>query len=111
MNFKKLEVYRFAIQFVALTQKILPAIPRGYGDIQDQLKRASLSIPLNIAEASGKTSPRDQKRYFAIARGSTMECAAIVDVLQVLKLGKDADFNQANRLLGSLVCMLSKLAL
>jgi four helix bundle protein len=53
----------------------------GQGDLRDQLRRASSSIPLNIAEASGKTGRADRAHFHAIARGSALECAAILDVL------------------------------
>jgi four helix bundle protein len=43
-----------------------------------------MSIPLNIAEAEGRTGDADKARTYAIARGSAMECAAILDVLKVL---------------------------
>ena len=55
--------------------------PRGQADLRDQLQRASTSIPLNVAEASGKTGTADRARFCAIARGSALECAAILDVL------------------------------
>jgi four helix bundle protein len=38
---------------------------------------------LNIAEGNGKTAQADRRRYFEIARGSALECAAIQDVLVV----------------------------
>ncbi|MBM4321616.1 MAG: four helix bundle protein, partial [Deltaproteobacteria bacterium] len=44
---------------------------------EGQLRRASISTPVNIAEGSGKTKEPDQQRYYAIARGSAMECAAL----------------------------------
>jgi hypothetical protein len=54
-------------------------------ELRDQLRRAALSVPLNIAEAAGRSSQPDAARHYAIARGSTMECAAVLDV--VLALG------------------------
>ena len=42
---------------------------------------ASTSIPLNIAEGNGKFSARDRARFFEMARGSALECAACLDVL------------------------------
>ena len=39
--------------------------------------------PYNIAEGNGKTTKADRRRYFEIARGSALECAAIQDVLVV----------------------------
>jgi four helix bundle protein len=51
------------------------------GDVKDQLDRASTSIPLNIAEGNGKYAPKDRCRFFDIAHGSALECAAGLDVL------------------------------
>jgi four helix bundle protein len=47
----------------------------------DQLGRASFSVPLNIAEGSGKFSSKDRKNYFTTARASVFECVAILDIL------------------------------
>jgi hypothetical protein len=49
-------------------------------DLKDQLRRASSSVALNCAEGAGKTGA-DRERFFLIARGSSLECAAIFDVL------------------------------
>ena len=42
--------------------------------------RASSSIALNIAEGSGKRTPKDQARFYAIALGSLRECQAILEL-------------------------------
>ncbi len=47
----------------------------------DQLKRALLSILLNIAEGSGKYSYKEKKNFYLIARGSAHESAALINVL------------------------------
>jgi four helix bundle protein len=77
---EKLEVYREAIVFVAWVSPILEGILRA-GEVKDQLDRASSSVPLNIAEGNGKYSPKDRCRFFDIAYGSALECAAGLDVL------------------------------
>ena len=46
--------------------------------IKNQLGRAGLSIMLNIAEGSAKTSNKDRKNFFIISRGSAFECSSIV---------------------------------
>jgi four helix bundle protein len=77
---EKLEVYREAIAFVAWLSSLLEGSVR-VGDVRDQLDRASTSIPLNIAEGNGKYGSKDRCRFFDIAHGSALECAAGLDVL------------------------------
>jgi four helix bundle protein len=77
---ERLEVYRVAIAFVAWVSDLLDGAVR-VGDVKDQLDRASTSIPLNLAEGNGKFAPKDRCRFFDIAHGSALECAAGLDVL------------------------------
>lgn len=48
---------------------------------KDQLSRASISIVLNISEGSSWFTDQERKYYFPVARGSVIECAAILDLL------------------------------
>jgi four helix bundle protein len=77
---EKLDVYREAIAFIGWLSAHLEGAVR-IGEVKDQLDRASTSIPLNIAEGNGKYAPKDRCRFFDIAHGSALECAAGVDVL------------------------------
>ena len=77
---EKLEVYRESLAFVAWLSTLLEGTVR-VGEVKDQLDRASTSIPLNIAEGNGKYAPKDRCRFFDVAHGSTLECAAGLDVL------------------------------
>ena len=86
LHYEKLDVYQVSIQFVAIAIALSDQIPKGYAALADQLRRASWSIPLNIAEGVGKPSRVDQARFHAIARGSAMECGAILDVVRVLQV-------------------------
>ena len=108
-GFESLDVYQRAIEFVALCSKILAGIPRGHAALADQLRRASISIPLNIAEGTGRTGTRDHGRHRAIARGSAMECAAILDVCGVLGIASDGLMRDGRGLLLGIVQMLTKM--
>ena len=107
MSFQKLDAYRCAVEFLAWSTNV--KAPRGQGELGEQLRRASLSIPLNIAEAAGRMTPADASRHYAIARGSAMECAAIVDALQILAVLDEPSYSRATELLERLVAMLTKL--
>src|SRR5580704_11662821 len=48
LDFERLDVYRCAIEFLALAVRVTGRVPRGHADLRDQLRRASTSIPLNI---------------------------------------------------------------
>ena len=81
-NHQKLEVYQLSIKLLSEVFQIIQTIPTGYGFLIDQLRRASLSIPLNIAEGNAKFSKRERAKFFNIARTSASECAAIFDVTE-----------------------------
>jgi four helix bundle protein len=111
MNFRRLEVYQIALRVLPLAAEIAELQPPRYSSLGDQLRRASLSIPLNIAEGSGKRSAPDCRRFYAIARGSAMECAAIIDACTALGVIAPKKAEETNELLGSVVRMLSKMCL
>jgi four helix bundle protein len=110
LDHEKLDVYQRAIEFLACALRITELIPRGQAPLADQLRRASSSIPLNIAEGGGRAqgSP-DRARFRAIARGSAMECGALLDVIRLFGVVPDADWAKAKTLLVRVVEMLSKL--
>jgi four helix bundle protein len=83
-------------------------MPRGHADISDQLRRAAMSIPLNIAEGVGKTINKDRARP-RTARGSPVECAAIFDLLRMQALVERATADEAKSLLVRLVAMLTRM--
>jgi four helix bundle protein len=109
MRYKELDVYKCSIQFTALAWRLTKDLPRGQGDMSDQLKRAALSVPLNIGEGSGRRQPADRSRHYAIARGSAMECSAVLDVMQVLELGDSKQLAKGQDVLIRIVSMLTKM--
>jgi len=77
---ERLKVYQEALRFIVWASPLIDDLPAKLS-ARDQLDRASTSIALNLAEGNGKRSYPDRCRYFDIARGSTVECAACLDVL------------------------------
>ena len=77
---ENLQVYQAAVQFCAWVTPVHERIPQKVA-AKDQLDRASTSVVLNLAEGNGKRSFKDRSRFFDMARGSGVECAACLDVL------------------------------
>jgi four helix bundle protein len=102
---EKLDVYQEAIGFCGWVGEFLNAIS-AKAAAKDQLDRASTSIPLNIAEGNGKFSAKDRARFFEMARGSALECAACLDVLLVRKLVSEDQVILAKERLSRIVQML-----
>jgi four helix bundle protein len=82
---ERLNAYRFSLAFNEWVGEFLSTTV-AKAAAKDQLDRAATSIPLNIAEGNGKFSKRDRARFFDIARGSSLESAAALDVLVWRKL-------------------------
>jgi four helix bundle protein len=110
LSFQKWDVYLCAIEFLALAFRIVNKLPRGHGGIAEQFRRASLSIPLNVAEGAGRMTRPDAARHYGIARGSAMECAAILDAMALLEIVDTAERAAALELIERIVSMLTKLS-
>jgi four helix bundle protein len=102
---EKLEVYRASLAFLVWLEPILQKLPKALA-VVDQLDRASTSIPLNIAEGNGKFTGADRCRFFDIARGSALECAAALDVLRSKGRCLQEDILPGKDALWSIVSML-----
>ena len=82
-DYSNFDVYRKAQLFNLKVRPILGMINTEDKYKIDQLKKASFSIMLNIAEGNARMSPRDRSNFFVIARSSAIECAAIIEYLEL----------------------------
>lgn len=108
-NHEKLEVYQFSLQFIEWLNPLWKQIYKNR-NIADQLDRASISVPLNIAEGNGKTYPKERKRFFEIARSSALECASCLDVIYVKNIFNKENVIEGKEILLSIVKMITKLS-
>ena len=107
LDYEKLDVYRCAIEHLAFVFRSIPMVPRGYAALVDQWRRAAMSVPLNIAEAVGKTSEPERNHRYAIARGEAMECGAILEVVRLIDAVPEPELEAAKQLIVRVVGMLS----
>lgn len=80
-DFENLNVYKKAKELNKEILKFLRENKQIDSYIRDQLKRASISIVINIAEGSGKFSKADKRNFYTIARGSTYECVSLLELI------------------------------
>lgn len=110
LDHEKLIVYQIAIEFVILADEIIEHLPRGRAYLSDQLQRAALSIPLNIAEGAGEFAIDEKVRFYRMAKRSATECAGVLDVCQRLQLVEERRYAKGRELLIRIVSMLIKMA-
>lgn len=113
-DFCKLDVYQKAKAFCILMTKLISS--RKFDrTTNDQLRRASFSIMLNIAEGSSRFSNKDRKNFMVVARGSAFESAAILEYMFEISELKEEDYQnflgeleQISKMLFSLIQHLDK---
>jgi four helix bundle protein len=83
---KKMDVYQLAKSFVIACYQLTKALPQEEKfNMVQQIRRAALSVQLNIAEGASRKSALERKRFYEIARGSLIEIDAALDIAAELK--------------------------
>jgi four helix bundle protein len=108
LDCERLDCYRVAVEFQTLAARMVSNRRMG-ATLRDQLDRASVSIVLCIAEGVGRRTSADKTQFFAIARGSATECAAVLDLLLARGFLVSADHRRGRGLLVRVVQMLTRL--
>jgi len=108
--FEKLEVYQKSLSFAEEVRALCSSFPAGNYDVADQLRRAALSVPANIAEANGRWHAADKRHFLIVARGSAYECVPLLDICRRSSLASPETVNplrlkleEVCRMLGGLV--------
>jgi four helix bundle protein len=94
LNHQKLDVYSVARSFVFECYKLTKTLPTEEKfALVSQIRRAALSVHLNIAEGASRKSSTERKRYYEIARGSIVEVDAALDIANDLGYLKNCELN------------------
>jgi len=106
----KLDVFVTGKDLVLNCYKISKLLPQDERfNMTQQLRRAVLSVQLNIAEGSSRKSAIERRRYYEISRGSIIEIDTILDIAEELEYFKKEDLTQAGILIVKTFQMLSKM--
>ena len=82
-SFRELRIWQLGMELVRAAYKISRCLPaEDTYELGSQLRRAALSIPLNIAEGFGKQNRADFASFLRIARGSANELETILEIVR-----------------------------
>jgi four helix bundle protein len=85
LNHQKLDVFIASKEFVRECYRLSKLYPDEENlDMISQIRRAALSVHLNIAEGCSRKSVAERKRYYEVARGSIIEIDAAFDIADAL---------------------------
>ena len=107
-SYKNLEAYKKSKTLVKQVYALLKKFPKEetYA-LCDQLRRAVISVPSNIAEGSGRTSAKDQAHFFEMAFGSLMEVDCQIDIAKDLGYIAQPDMDIINEQISRVAALLS----
>jgi four helix bundle protein len=99
LNHQKLDLYSISQSFVLECYKLTKKLPaeEKFGMIS-QIRRAALSVHLNISEGASRKSEIERKRYYEIARGSVIEIDAALDIAKNLEYLSGVNLDQLGEL-------------
>ena len=109
-SYRKLNVYQLSKQLVKEIYKIVGSFPNTeiYA-LGDQMRRAVVSVPSNIAEGTAKISPKEQFHFLEIAYGSLMEIMCQLEIAFDLGYISQAQFHKSEEMVVMIYKMLSSM--
>lgn len=109
-TFFDLRVYQEAKQLVKDIYSLLEKFPKfEVYALGDQLRRAVVSVPSNIAEGSGRSSVKEKVHFLEIAYGSLTETLCQLDIAHDLGYISDDEFSNEKERIGIIGKQLSGL--
>lgn len=109
-QFEKLEVWQQSRQLVVTVYQLIKKYPQEERFAMcDQVRRAVISIPSNIAEGMGRLSIKETTHFLEIAFGSLMEVYCQLQVSVDLGYITEEEFKQIKPLIHSISRLLNGL--
>ena len=108
--YRKLQVYQLSLQQVKEVYTLTKNFPQNelYG-LTDQIRRAVISIPSNIAEGMGRNSIKERIHFLEIANGALTETMCQLEIAHLLTYISDKELNNNETNLANISRLLSGL--
>jgi len=92
-RFERLKVWHKAVELYDVVDELADGFPaKARFALADQLRRAALSVPSNIAEGSGRETTKESRHFYTVAKGSTFEVVSIATICQRRSLMTPAQY-------------------
>ena len=107
-RFEKLNIYQEALKLIDIIYFLSKRFPKEeiFG-LTNQLRRAAVSIALNIAEGSSRTR-KDFAHFLDLSKGSCFECVAVLMICKNQKLINESEYNSLYEQINKIARMISK---
>ena len=110
LNHQKLDVYAVSRNFVHECYRLTKHLPdEERFNLISQIRRAALSVHLNIAEGCSRKAAGERKRFFEVSRGSLIEIDAALDISEDLAYCTKIGLSELGLLMTRVFSMLSKM--
>ena len=105
-HFRKLHVYQRGLELTREVYILTATFPSDelYG-LTSQIRRASYSIPMNIAEGAGRKTSKDFSRFLDTAIGSGYECLSCLDIARRNDVIDQVTFDRLNSAFNEVIAM------
>jgi four helix bundle protein len=99
-NFKELKVWQKGVDIAINSYKLIETFPTTEKySLSQQITRAAVSIPSNIAEGSSRSSEKEYARYLEISLGSAFELETQYLIAQKLNFGNQGVLQEGLQML------------
>lgn len=106
-----LDAWKKSVDFVVMVYKLTETFPKEEKfSLTSQIRRASVSIPANIAEGAARKSDKEFLQFLHISQGSTSEIETEILIAHRLGYLNKADFESLNKSLGDIGRMITGLS-
>ncbi|MBP6731041.1 MAG: four helix bundle protein [Chitinophagales bacterium] len=110
LNHKNLDAYKVSRQLLKESYKVTAKLPvEEKYNLTQQIRRAALSVKLNIAEGASRKSEAERKRYYEISRGSVIEIDAAIEAAVDLELLSEDQLTELGKSVNSAFALLSRM--
>lgn len=93
-SYRDLEIYKGSYKLSLYIYKLTTKYPKDeLYSVVSQIRRAAISVPLNIAEGYGRLSEDDFKRFLKISLGSVNETSTLIELSKDLGYINDKEYN------------------